>query len=666
VTQNIDRSNAGLLVLYALPQEANWESLHGGQWRVLSFLAKEEEERFLEAGAAHGIEVVEVTRAAQAIDAAALRAREKYCAFIADWPERFHRQDRNFKELFTHRGEVAYWWLTYASIKHNETSPTFEYLCHLEIIRKALQVGVERCVLIGLDPMIALLVGRACVASDVSFHAPGAGPVRVKRWGLRGLVARPWYAWRLLIHLVVFRIIFRPQQGDSRAKIGFFSLFPELLRIDNGAYVDRQYGGLPGFVSQQPGLDVVFLASFAPASWRNWRLLWRQRSALRSRRAPSLLFLESYLRLCDLALVMSTLSFVFRFIWLDRFDRGYRESFQYDGISIFELVGPEFAYAFLGNQLPHHLTLARLVERAVRDHSMTHLVSFTELYPPGRAIYYGAKKGRHGIVTVAYQHANVNRMKLYHSYRPTEVVPRQGGNSQYVSTMPLPDLYLFQGENGMRVIRESGYPEERCRVTGSPRYDALAHLLQTRVQGHATSSAQGNDGAKTVLVTPSVEEQQALELVETCVKACAASPLKLRVVVKPHPSTPLWEAIPVLQNRYNFPDVQVQEGDLYQLILDADVVVASYSTAGDEAIALGRSVVCYTGLRPSMSSFLDIPAAPLAHDAEELRTTLERILSDPNYLKSYKTQWSALIEGSFYRLDGKACHRMLEALLERS
>ena len=75
--QNTGQSALGLLVLYTLPQEpSRWEALRGGQWTVLSFLSEEEDKDFLDASATRGIEVTEIVRAAQVIDAAALRTRE--------------------------------------------------------------------------------------------------------------------------------------------------------------------------------------------------------------------------------------------------------------------------------------------------------------------------------------------------------------------------------------------------------------------------------------------------------------------------------------------------------------------------------------------------------------------------------------------------------------
>ena len=651
--QNRYNKAPGLLVLHAPPQQQRLDSLQGIPWRVLSFLQDEDEKAFLDSCDAGSVEVVEVIKAAHIFDGCALRAREKYCTFTAEWPERYRRRGRSFKEMFTYRGELAYWWLTDASMKDNEVNTSFEYLCHLEVFQEALRMGAGRCVFYGKDPMTALLVGRACASMSVPFHCPGVGAIRVK-WGIwRGLAARLWFAWCLLARLVVFRTFFPARPADGRPRIAFYTLFPTLLRGAEERLDDRNYAGFPEYATRHADLNTLYLATFSPASLGDWRRLWTQRKDLGSPNGQRLVLLESYLRFTDLALVMSNLVFVFWYLWLNWTDRGFRESFQYDGINIYELVGPEYARSFLGNQLPAHLVLTRLVERAVRDHSITHLGCFLELYATARAVYYGAKRGRSDVANVAYQHANINRLKLWYSYQPAEVARRVPTETRFVDTMPLPDQYLFQGENGMRVVLESGYPQERCHVTGSPRYDALGCLLLSRGQ-EQRSAPSGDSQARTVLVIPSLSEQDADELVEMCVRACAGSKFKLSVQVKPHPSSSVGERVPLVQQRYAFYDVEVVEGALYELIENADVVVTSYSTAGDEAIALGCPVVCYAGLRPSMSSFLDIPAAPVVHDAGELLAALERMIDDPEYLEAYRSRWPDLIEGSFHRLDAQA------------
>ena len=627
----------------------------------MSFLSEEEDGRFLDQSSAHGVEGVELARAAHSINQAALRAREKYCSFIAGWPEAYRRGGRNFKEAFTHRGEVAYWWLTSASMKDNEASPTFEYLCHLEVIKESLGLGAGRCILIGDDPMTALLTGRACAALDVPFQAPGVGSLRLRPWALRGLASRLWLVGKLLAMLVVFRVFFRPRSSDAGPVVGFFTLYPTLLRLDNGVLADRNYREFPKYVAQHSDGGAVYVASFNPGSWGDWRLLWRQRRALRGQGEPRLLFLESYLRFSDLALVMVNLLFVLRYTWLERVDRDFRQSFSYDGINIHELVGPELSRNLLGNQLPSYLVLALLVQRATRANPMSHLVCFLELYATGRAVYYGAKKGRPQLVTVAYQHANISRMKLWYSYKPAEVVSPDG-EVGFVATMPVPDRYLFQGENGRRVIMESGYPPERCHVTGSPRYDALGNTLRT---GDRLGRPSHDDPSRKILVVPALSERDGVEMLEACAIACAGSSLRPRILVKPYPSSSIGERITEVRDSTGYEDIEVVQGDLYQLIGDAHVVVTSYSTVGDEAIALGCPVVCYAGVRPTMSSFPDIPAAPVVHDAGGLRAALEGMFNDPGYLETYKAHWPALIEGSFYRLDGGACHRMFEAMMGR-
>lgn len=659
-----DQLSVGLLVLYQLPIKNFPDSaLDGTSWNILSFLPEEDETQFIDTAQANGIKVVEIFRAAKAIESSALETRKKYSTFMEEWPDSFQRHQRSFKQLFTYDDDLSYWWMTNASVKQNEFSSTFEYLCHLEIVKVALGKGSAKCSFVGQDPMMAMLIGRMCQKLGVQFWPTCAGSVSVKGWALYGLSARVWLFFKLLAMLLVFRLFFKTPRALQTKTIGFYTLFPSLSRLVGGSVVDRNYGGLPALVDYEGNEGALFMATFSPNSWRDWSGLWSQRQEIRSQVSVNFLFLESLLTINDLKLVLSNLSFVFQYSWLQRRESAFRESFQYDGIDIFELIAPEFARALLGNQLPSHLVLARLMERALRNHPVIYLVCFLELYPTARAVYYGAQKSATDVRTIAYQHASISSMKLWYTYRPGEVIPPSDNAKPFLSTMPIPDRYLFQGENGLRVILESGYPRERCMVTGSPRYDDLGDLLSAQENTAPEASTPPKNSTKKVLVIPSLSDQDGLELVEASVKACSQLGIQTEILVKPHPSSAIGEQVSQIRDRHGFANFSVTQKDLYQLIQEADVVVTSYSTVGDEAIALGCPVICYTGLRPSMSSFVDIAAAPLVHDAGELGATLERIFSDPDYLETYKREWPALVKGSFFRLDGRADLRMLEFLL---
>ena len=65
---------------------------------------------------------------------AARTAREKYIRFVGEWPERYHRDGKNFKELLTFEGQLSLWWLSRARMKDSEGSPTFNVLFQLELL----------------------------------------------------------------------------------------------------------------------------------------------------------------------------------------------------------------------------------------------------------------------------------------------------------------------------------------------------------------------------------------------------------------------------------------------------------------------------------------------------------------------------------------------------
>jgi hypothetical protein len=63
-----------------------------------------------------------------------------------------------------------------------------------------------------------------------------------------------------------------------------------------------------------------------------------------------------------------------------------------------------------------------------------------------------------------------------------------------------------------------------------------------------------------------------------------------------------------------------------------------------------------------MATFLEIPAAPVVRGIQELRSALNDMIHSSVYLHNFKEKWPQLIEGSFFRLDGQAIHRIINRL----
>ena len=667
-TDNTASGGAHLVVLYTFPENSGfWQQLEGRSCVLLSFVDSEIEDQFLTQCSARNIAVHSVVRAAQHMDAASLVARDKYSSFIATWPERFRKGGKNFKERFTHKGEISFWWLGSASAKQNEVYKGFDCLCHLEVVQKVLrQRQFEGCLLLSDDPIMAGLLRECCERDRLAFESllPSR---RVRQWSpstlsalWRRLSLIGWFALELAFLKTILRATKRLWTSPLTA---FLSLYPGPLEIRNGQVYDRMYRDVAERVAQDVSQHPVFLCWFQGRGLSSLRRLYADRHTLRGHQR--ILLLNSYLTFSDIWLAVRNLEFFARFSWLERFDRDFRKSFVYDGINIYQLLGPEVRRQFLVNEVPYHLIVGRAVERAVKAQPVQRLVSFLELYPFSRAVYSGAKRADPAVTTVAYQHANITKMRLWYTYRPEEVLPR-GSDGMYVDTMPIPDWYMFQGPIGMEILKASGYPAERCLLTGSPRYDDLGDRVQKGLINGSISAegfrTSGGEGMKRVVVTPAQPPADALELIEVTLKACRQRD-DCCLLVKLHPDCHVEACIEVLQEKYGFAHIQVVQDSIHDLIEGADVVVTNYSTTGDEAIALGRPVICYTGLRPCVATYLDLAAAPVVHDTDEMGEAIERMLHDEEYRQSYWLRREELIEGSFYRLDGRAKDRMVEALI---
>ena len=634
---------------------------------VLSFTDQKRGEQFAEECTRGGLRVAELLNASDYVDQVSKVTREKYVRFVGEWPDSFVKRGKSFKELFAYRDELSYWWLSNASFKDNEISPTFEYLCHLEIVRESLRTsGARRCVLITTDRTMARLVTALCQHDGISTTIVGrlrGGPDF--SWA-RGLAGR---FRSILILLLGFALgstlLRRAPKGDGQRRVAFLTVYPDSLRLAPTGPSESNYRDLPQRILDGAGVPTTYLAVHHSSTIRGWLRLLTLKCRRPEGQHPSVVSLSSYLSPGDIWLAVTNLLFYLRYLWMDLTDRDFRRSFSYDGIDVFDLMGREWRRWFLGSQVPFYLAMARATERAVKSLGISHVVCFLELYPLARAVYYGAKRGNPAVTTVAYQHANINSMKLWYAYRPAELVSRAGSGGGTTSTMPIPDRYLFQGQNGMKVLLESGYPEDRCHVTGSPRYDVLGDIVS---QGPGISMSAGGareDGKTRVLVTPSLSRQDARELIEVVAHASERSP-EWEVLVKPHPLCPVDEYVNAVTNRANGGmSIRVVEDDLHQLIRRADVVVTSYSTAGDEAIALGRPVVCYAGLRPCGATFVDIPAAPVVRSAEGLAGAVQRLLNDSDHLRRYQSRWPELVMGSFYMLDGRATERAVDVILAK-
>jgi len=119
------------------------------------------------------------------------------------------------------------------------------------------------------------------------------------------------------------------------------------------------------------------------------------------------------------------------------------------------------------------------------------IVTFLEDVSILKSALYGVKRGAPDTKTIAYQHANITPMKLWYSYSPEEI----SLEGDYIKGMPVPDYFIFQGRMGKNIVKTSGYPESRCFMTGSPRFDGLAGIKKEIIDVDLPKDKKDNTGS---------------------------------------------------------------------------------------------------------------------------------------------------------------------------
>ena len=675
-----NQQQLGITIIRDTPTRPDIELLSMNiSWVVISFLSNSDDRMFLKHCKAQNVSIHKIIKVQEVIEKYSSTTRTHYRDFISNWPIDTLIDGISFKEKFTYRHEISYWWLTDASVKQNESSLTFDYLCYLELIDSEMNMSYSECVYIGYDSLLSLLILRLCEKHNIPFTSVNLPKIKTRTLVIHGMLSRVWFAFKIFWTWILFKLFSLRKPALSSNTLGFYTIYPSTSSIEDSVLKDNNYRQLPEKIYNRPGYKTLFLVSFHPKSLTHWKKALKSILTKQNPNRPNHVFMESFLTFSDILLILMNLVFVSKYLLLHKYSSAFRSTFKYLGIDIYELIGLEQARSLLGNQLPDSIILARLTQRTLNKYPMTHLLCFLELYPAARAIYYGASKSKTSIKTVAYQHASINRMKLWYNYSEKEVQYSQDNANKFIFSMPIPDMYFFQGNLGCSVIRESGYPEDRCLVTGSPRYDTLAQIHKTMESQPEIISRKSDKNLqskpKQILVVPSLSLPDALELIETTLLAWKQGrseydhSIPIQITIKPHPATILSNELKSLREKYECTCISESSEDLYELLLKADVVITSYSTVGDEAIALETPVICYSGTRVTMSSFLDIPAAPIVHDPEELDNALKKIISpeshplhDPEFITPYRDHWQSLIDESFYRLDANASDRIISEL----
>jgi len=237
------------------------------------------------------------------------------------------------------------------------------------------------------------------------------------------------------------------------------------------------------------------------------------------------------------------------------------------GMDISELVCEDLKNDWIGMRVASDMLFYYLVKRLKKKQLPIDTVIYTYENQSWEKILCSAmRKFYPSVYLIGYQHSAFSLMHLNHFF------------SRYESNIvPLPDKIVTTGRHNRDVFIESGYPAEKVAQGGAVRY---VYLL-----GSKMSTKRWNKDKPVILVTPSIESSEAVELIWKTFKAFGHRS-EYKVVIKCHPVMP-FEKISRHLN-IKFPEhFVISDTPVAELLRESNVLLYMDSTTCVEAIAAG-------------------------------------------------------------------------------
>lgn len=609
--------------------------------------------------------------AAGRLDSVALYAREKFSKLVAEIPLAFKVNGKNLKEAVSFENRLSLWWLNDLSSKRSDLYPTFTRVCQLEIIQNiAHEYAISTIRLFTED----------CDFWDILYNFCQQAGINLKSSRPKGKLHSFFLEILNIIRIVSSTIEWFLRTGvqtflaklltdsnpqgtkESTRVCAFHTHYPGLWK-GASANRDEKYAGVPITLEETTNVASIYALTFSTDGrhqsvsigdyYRYCRWLQTKNETLNECRAH---LVDADIKWRDFIRAIRYISVVWRYLHLE-VNSNFKKLWVYDGVNIFPLIRRELRFAMdrTPRYLLHLLRIRRFVEKIKPKYFVTHLFEFCY----GRATIYAVKTALETTKVIGVQHGPISRRKLIYYYYPGELLPYPDDTDDFIHNIPIPDRVILEGEGAKERLVEAGYPIDRLVVAGAPR---LGQLLQVPLR--RKMRCDKIDSSKRVLVVFGQHDGIAI------LSACIPAMINLKdyhFIYKLHPRSPSptqGDIKSLLSNKGFLSTYEVATDSVYNYLCDADLVLATYSSVGVEALARGIPTLCL--LLPNFvntSPILDLVFSKklMVGGGRDLEFALRRILDatapiaiDQEYVEkhifgkidsSVELQWARAIVG---------------------
>jgi hypothetical protein len=512
------------------------------------------------------------------------------------------------------------WWYTKLAEKNTPLDEEWSACVRLEAVRSAIDRGrYSRILAVGARPFVECVAQLAAAAAVP--HSVAVIRARRRMWW-RFLAMRLSACAGLAIVILWSRWRHRTAVQPNPPMLAFS--WPEFWRPRFGSWEDVYYGR-PPMMSRAGNLEqpLYVLGLYGRPYLPFWFLIdqFRRLSRQPHWSAVRYVVLERSGLLRTIATYLDPRD-TFRF-WRMTRSKEYGETFRWLGVDVsrlFALLNWESALV----RWPYLLMQEEYARRAVDGLKASTAIAYAFEYLGGRSLVAGAVAG--GARVIGMQHGPMANMRLLYTGTPDELRP-----VGRAAAAPEPHLYVVDGPLSRDLMVARGIGPARVRVAGAARFDPVWELAR-RVRHRPRCSRT----PVSLLVAPSLHDTTFV--VDRVLRAFAGDD-RVRLVIKPHPKVDhSWVAglIGADATRTEL----VTDGEIYSHLASADILVGTYSSALIEAIGFGVPIILLqSSRRIDLSPFFGDSRGPLtAHNTDDLRLHMKRLIEDDAYRRTYVVQ----------------------------
>lgn len=526
------------------------------------------------------------------------------------------------------------WWYHPTSFKACELDKAFSRLLAVRaILEAAAKTGADRLETWGA-PAEVVAVLKTRLAVDDRGTLPGFSPGRAL---LRSAASRLSFLWDAALDILAARA---SGAGAARADALLFGYWDWSCWPDDGKVVDRYFKAFPERLRER-GLSVNWLCWLDPGGDPHRPKRGRFEAARDAARAGVVL-LQSFISPFDALSIAFDLG-PLRAYLRRRGRPGLSAAFQDGGLDLFPLFEEFLLRGFADASIPRASLVELAVRRAGERLRPRAALHFLEHYPQARACWAGMRAGSPGTLTAIVQHACFSADKTFYFLEPA----REFRGEPDGLAVPTPDLVLAMGLKPREHFLSHGYPPERVRTTGAPRFDHIRPPAPPK---------EWKGGGVNLLLVPAIDLAMEAQMLEAAAAATEGLPgVSLRL--REHPF-----ALPETDAAYARARAGLPRstGSLEDDFAWADAVLFTYSTVGEEAVLRGIPAWQWRPLAYDASALSEAADIPRFAAVGELRDALAGFKAGAGLPDEAGRR--ALLEALFFSGDGGGAARAAEAL----